>query len=146
MFYDYFAELCKHKGTSVSKACEDMGLSRAVAAKWKSTNTNPRMDTVKKISDYFGITVDSLLMRELPDGSEATQKSRINIQSENKITEDELQQIKQFAEFVTKGKVVITLDNCSPKPLDDVKAKLEALNKAILDFEAPDQEEAEMTS
>ena len=150
MFYDYFAELCKHKGVSVNKAVLDMGLSRAIASKWKSTNNNPNMKTASKISAYFGIPMDSLLKQELPDGSLAPRKDNeatyINIKADGEITEDEIKQIMQFAEFVTKRKVEITLENTSPKPLDEVKAKLEALNKAILDFEGTDQEEQKQIS
>lgn len=61
LFYSYFEYLCKQKGISVNKACQEMGVSRSVAAKWKSTNTSPRMATLVKISDYFGVSIDKLL-------------------------------------------------------------------------------------
>lgn len=143
MFYDYFDELCKQKGISASKACTDMGLSRAVASKWKSTNTNPSMETVQKISKYFGVSTDALLMRELPEAKadDKNEDAVITLKLGEQVTEDELQQIKQFAEFVTKRKINITLENTAPKPLSEIKAKLEALNKAIQDFETADQEE-----
>ena len=61
MFYSYFDYLCKQKGVSKNKACQEMGVSRNVAAKWKSTNTNPNMTTLSKISEYFGVSIDELL-------------------------------------------------------------------------------------
>ena len=61
MFYSYFDELCKQKGVSVNKACKEMGVTRSVAAKWKNTNTSPRLDTLVKISDYFNVSIDTLL-------------------------------------------------------------------------------------
>ena len=61
MFYSYFDYLCKQKGVSVNKACQEMGVSRSVAAKWKATDTSPRMDTLIKISNYFGVSIDTLL-------------------------------------------------------------------------------------
>lgn len=62
MFYDKFKQLCEAKGVSVNKACVEIGLSRSVAAKWKSTNAGtPTAETCKKIAAYFGITVSDLL-------------------------------------------------------------------------------------
>lgn len=56
-FYDKFDYLCKQKPISMSKACTDMGLSRSVAAKWKSVGGSPSYATMVKIADYFGTTV-----------------------------------------------------------------------------------------
>ena len=72
MFYSYFDGLCKKKGVSPNKACQEMGVSRSVAAKWKNTNTFPRYDTLLKISDYFGVPIDTLLkqtesIKKMPD-------------------------------------------------------------------------------
>ena len=61
MFYSYFDYLCKKKGVSKNKACQDMGLSRSVASKWKSTDTQPSMDTLKRIAAYFNVSIDVLL-------------------------------------------------------------------------------------
>lgn len=61
MFYSYFESLCEQKGITVNKACKEMNLSRSVAAKWKSTNTEPSMGTMIKISTYFGIPIGELL-------------------------------------------------------------------------------------
>lgn len=69
MFYSYFDYLCKRKGVTKNKACQEMGVSRSVAAKWKSTQTNPSVATLQKISDYFGISLDELIAQ-----SEETEK------------------------------------------------------------------------
>ena len=61
MFYSYFESLCNQKGVSANQACKEMGVTRSVASKWKSTNTSPRMDTLVKISNYFNVSIDELL-------------------------------------------------------------------------------------
>ena len=76
MFYSYFDELCKQKGVSANKACKEMGISRSVAAKWKSTNTSPRYDTLIKISDYFGVSIDTLLEQSGQKENPATNSDR----------------------------------------------------------------------
>ena len=61
MFYSYFESICAQKGVTVNKACKEMGVSRSVAAKWKSTNTEPSLGTMVKISAYFGVPVEEVI-------------------------------------------------------------------------------------
>ena len=65
MFYDIFEKLCKEKGVRPTNACVEAGLSRGLAAKWKSTKTEmPSADALKKLSVYFGKTVEELMGTE----------------------------------------------------------------------------------
>lgn len=65
MFYDNFINLCKRKNVAPSKAAIDAGFSKSLVSKWKANpNTVPTVDVLKKMSDYFGITVDELLGKE----------------------------------------------------------------------------------
>lgn len=80
MFYDLFHELCVRKGVTPSKACLEMGLSRALAAKWKNTKATPSADTMSKISDYFGVSTDYLLGKE-------EQKEKPLINGDEELTE-----------------------------------------------------------
>lgn len=65
MFYDNFINLCKRKKVAPSKAAIDAGFSKSLVSKWKANpNTVPTVDVLKKMSDYFGITVDELLGEE----------------------------------------------------------------------------------
>lgn len=61
MFYSYFESLCAKKGVTVNKACKEMGVSRSVAAKWKSTNTEPSAGTMIKISSYFNVPFEEVI-------------------------------------------------------------------------------------
>lgn len=65
MFYDRFLELCAEKGVRPTNACVEAGLSRGLAAKWKSTKTEkPSADALEKMSVYFGKTIDEILGKE----------------------------------------------------------------------------------
>lgn len=103
MFYDYFDELCNHKGISANKACLEMGLSRAVAAKWKSTNTNPRMSTLVKISEYFDISIDAILAREIPGKTTQTTQT-IQTLSKNE------QELIYYFRLLNKNGIELVLD------------------------------------
>ena len=65
MFSDRFEALCREKGVKPGRACQEMGVSRSLAAKWKATGTErPSADVLEKMSAYFGITIDEILGKE----------------------------------------------------------------------------------
>lgn len=62
MFYDRFLELCKEKGVKPTNACVEAGLSRGLAAKWKSTGTEkPSADALEKLAAYFHMSIEEIL-------------------------------------------------------------------------------------
>lgn len=62
MFYDRFDELCREKGVKPTNACVEAGLSRGLAAKWKSTKTEkPSADALAKLSVYFKKPIEEIL-------------------------------------------------------------------------------------
>lgn len=60
MFWNNFVTLCNGKGISPNCACAELGFSTAIATKWKN-GAVPRDTTLKKIADYFNVSVDYLL-------------------------------------------------------------------------------------
>lgn len=60
MFYDNFVSLCIQKGVSPSAVMKAIGLNKSSATYWKKGST-PSSDTLQKLADYFGVTVDDLL-------------------------------------------------------------------------------------
>ena len=60
MFSDNFVKLCAEKNVHPTLVSEVLGFSRTMGAKWARGST-PRKTTLKKIADYFGVTVDELL-------------------------------------------------------------------------------------
>lgn len=66
MFYDIYKTLCEQRGVSLSRAAADIGLSNATVTKWKKTGAAPGGDTLTKVANYFGVSVDLLLGVELP--------------------------------------------------------------------------------
>lgn len=65
MFYDRFLTLCQEKGVKAQRACIEMGVSRSLAAKWKSTGTEkPSADALEKMAAYFGKSIEEILTGE----------------------------------------------------------------------------------
>ena len=61
MFYDIFERLCKDKGIRPGRAADEMGISRATVTNWKKNGYSPREAVLRKIADYFEVSLDSLV-------------------------------------------------------------------------------------
>ena len=57
---DFYAKViakCREKGVSRSRMADDIGISRSTPKDWQDGKATPRFDTIKKLSDYFGVPV-----------------------------------------------------------------------------------------
>lgn len=54
--------LCAEKGISISALENEVGIGHGLVRKWDEVR--PRVDSLKKVADYFGCTVDELLREE----------------------------------------------------------------------------------
>ena len=59
MIYENIVKLCKDRGISIAKLEQKTGLGNGTIGKWGTKS--PNVDNVKKVADFFGVTVDSLL-------------------------------------------------------------------------------------
>lgn len=65
MFYDRFVQICSKRGITPSRAAIEAGLSKSTVSKWKSTpDAEPTGTAIKKLSEYFGITIAELMGEE----------------------------------------------------------------------------------
>lgn len=72
VFYDQFIKMCENYLTTPAKVRKDLGISQSTMASWKSRGLTPKYETLQKLADYFGISVDALL---LGDTSEERQQA-----------------------------------------------------------------------
>ena len=70
MFWDNYVRLCAAKGIKPNPAAAELGMSSATVTRWKN-GVIPRGNTLQKIADYFGVTVNDLL-------ADATTQSRLS--------------------------------------------------------------------
>lgn len=59
-FYQKLEILCKNRGTNVTALTRELGFSSSAGTTWKKSKGLPRNSTLKKIADYFEISVDDL--------------------------------------------------------------------------------------
>jgi repressor LexA len=65
-------EKAKKNGVSATSIAEKLGVQRSAVSNWRNGRTSPDLDTVKKLAEIFGVSVDYLLGEdELPADGEA---------------------------------------------------------------------------
>lgn len=65
-FYKIFEQLCDEKGVTPTQAARDVGVAQPVVSQWKKRGSTPKAETVQKLADYFGVTVDYMLKQSNP--------------------------------------------------------------------------------
>lgn len=58
MLYEKFKELVEAKGVTVHKVAVATGIPYTCLADWKSGRSQPKADKLKKLADYFGVTLN----------------------------------------------------------------------------------------
>ena len=60
MYYEKFQKLCDAKGVKPSEVSRATGVATATLSSWKSGKYTPGIDKLKKIADYFDVSVEYL--------------------------------------------------------------------------------------
>lgn len=56
--YSVFVQLCEKKCVSTYKVCKELGISQSTISNWKNRGNNLSTSILKKIADYFEVSVD----------------------------------------------------------------------------------------
>lgn len=62
MLYQNIVVLCKGKGISISKLEKETGLGNGTVGRWEKSS--PSVENVKKVADYFDVSVDYLISQK----------------------------------------------------------------------------------
>lgn len=69
--YSIYQRLCQEKGLTNYRVSKETGVSQSSLSEWKRGNSVPKYESMKKIADYFGVSVDYLLGK--PDNKKRPQ-------------------------------------------------------------------------
>ena len=59
--YKKYEELRDKQGITNYKVSKDTGIPKSTFSEWKSGRSNPKVDKLKILADYFGVSIDYFL-------------------------------------------------------------------------------------
>ena len=59
--YDVYAALRDKKGVTDYRVAADLGFSRTTLCDWGKGKSTPKLDKLKKLADYFGVSLEELI-------------------------------------------------------------------------------------
>ena len=62
LLYFKISNLCKDRNISVARLEKECGLGNATIRGWKTSN--PNLNNLKKVADYFGVSIEYFLSEE----------------------------------------------------------------------------------
>lgn len=55
--YERFASLCNERGVTPYRVGKETGIARSTLSEWKKGTYTPKVDKIKKVADYFGVSI-----------------------------------------------------------------------------------------
>ena len=71
MLYENVSRLCKENNITFAALERATGLGNGAIWKWGNRTKSPNVSAVKKVADYFGVSVDDLLSDKKSKGKGA---------------------------------------------------------------------------
>lgn len=62
--YEIFEKLCKERGVTAYRVSEATGIKTSSLSGWKAGKFTPKQEKLKKIADYFGVSIEYLMTGE----------------------------------------------------------------------------------
>lgn len=96
-------ELLDEKHIQQKELSDYLGLSKCAMTGWKNGNNNSYRKHLPEIAEFFGVSVDYLLGKESP-AIENNFTYALYDELAHDLSEEQIQQLKQFADFLRSGK------------------------------------------
>ena len=111
--YGIFEQLLQQHGVTAYKVSKETGVTQSTLSDWKRGRSTPKTDNMKKIADYFGVSVDYLMTgkEDAPKETTLTPKDERDIAKRLEDTLAELENMNEGLMF-------------SGEPLDDETREL----------------------
>ncbi|AMB93284.1 helix-turn-helix transcriptional regulator [Aerococcus sp. UMB8608] len=96
--FDRIKELANKQGIPITLLEEQLNLGKNSLYGWKKRK--PSSENLEKVADYFNVSTDYLLSRTDNPKVNHNDNTKIAAHIEDDLTEDELEEVKQFIEYI----------------------------------------------
>lgn len=117
--YEIFEHLLQKHGVTAYKVSKETGVTQSTLSDWKRGRSTPKTDNMKKIADYFGVSVDYLMT-----GKEGSEKKDITLTSKDERDISKiLEQTKE--QLLSQEGLMFDGDPASPEAIDSILAAMQ---------------------
>lgn len=116
--YEIFLKLLQAQGLKAADVCRGTGLPSSLFSEWKKGKSTPKADKIKKIADFFGVSVEYLMTGEDTENGE-----RYYLNDETAAMAQQLFENKELRVLFDTAK------DATPEDLQTVHSMLLALKK-----------------
>lgn len=98
--YERIEELCKKSGINVTVLCHECGIPRASLSDFKNGRKKSlSADTLSRIADYFGVSVDYLYGKGSPAADDDSLKVAL-FGGDSFVTDEMWNEVKRYAQYI----------------------------------------------
>lgn len=133
--YEIFANLLKERGMTPYMVSKATGIAQSTLSGWKATNRLPQRRTLKKIADYFGVSVE-YLMGESDERSPETKKEPAVRADSELVKIDRLLNEPGHREWVRYGKYLTNQPDFKRESSPEYEPECEPV-EYIRDYQTP---------
>ena len=109
MFWNNYVTLCAKRGVSPNAVAKSLSIASGTVTNWKN-GAVPQNATLKKIADYFNVTVDYLLTgKEKAPSTEVEEADELNELLQELKTRPEMRMLFSLAKGATKEDVELAV-------------------------------------
>ena len=108
--YEIFEQLLQKYGVSAYKVAKATGVTQSTLSDWKRGRSTPKSENMKKLADYFGVSIDYLMT-----GKEETEK-------EPKLKPKDEKDIK---EILANTELMFDGDPASPEAIESILSAMQ---------------------
>ena len=101
-FIERVDDLLKDKGISANRMSKALGLGNAAYSNWKAREVLPNGETLKKLAEYFGVSMDYLTGRtDIPTPVNELAAAQIHDGGRySDLTPEQIEKIKSYEAFL----------------------------------------------
>lgn len=100
--YQRIEELCRKRGTNITAMCRECGITRSILTEYNSGRTKSlSAETLSKIAEYFGVSVDYLYGGEAPIPDENSIKVAL-FGGGAQVTDEMWNEVKRYARYLAE--------------------------------------------
>lgn len=96
--FERIKKLAEKRGKNLKTVATDLGFSENALYKWK--NQSPTTDNLTKVADYFGVSLDYLVGREVEQQELDDRSELIAAHIDDNVTDEEMEDIIKYINYI----------------------------------------------